>query len=270
MNKEEWMFLKKCEKNAHTGIAAKERFIRLLEVFQSIPKAKNILDVGGTFGTARWFKEKFPTAKVTILNNSKKELLSYKHVIYQDAQNFCVREKYDLIFAGEIIEHVYNPDGLIASCLLALKPRGYFIITTPNLSSVYNRIFLLFGWTPGHYSPSMRYLTGNPFLANKKFTKFGYIGDHKSVFTWKGLYELLRKYGFQIIDSDGYCYGQEEKYKALGNLYYKTPKGKLRLFLNKFLPAQLREGMMFICQAPSHINREQVSKGILTEQLWEL
>lgn len=269
-NKKEWLLLKKCEKSAHIGIAAKERFIKLLEIFQSIPRPKKILDVGGNLGTARWFKEKFPKAKVTILNSSKKELSSYPHAIYQDAQNFRVREKYDLIFAGEIIEHVYNPDGLLASCLLALKPRGYFVITTPNLSCIYNRIFLLFGWTPGHYSPSIRYLTGNPFLANKKFTKFGYIGDHKSVFTWRGLDELLRKYGFQIIGYYGHSYGQEERFKAPGNLHYEIPRARLRLFLNKFLPTKLREGMMFICQAPSHIKAEQASKGILKQRFWEL
>lgn len=266
----ESLFLKKCEKNAHTGIAAKARYIKLIEILQSIPKPKKILDVGGTLGTAYWFEEKFPEAEITILNNSQKELSSYKNVVYADAQNFRLKELYDLIFAGEIIEHVYNPDGLIASCLLALKPRGYFIITSPNLSCIYNRIFLLLGWTPGNYTPSIRYLTGNPFLANEKITEFGNIGDHKSVFTWKGLFELLKKYGFQIVGYYGYSYAQEEKLKALGNMDYEVPRGKLRLLINKFLPTKLKEGMMFICQAPRNINQTQVAKGILKKHFWEI
>ena len=265
----ELLLLKKCEKNTHTGISAKGRFIEFLKIFQNIPEPQKILDVGGNFGTARWFKEKFPQAKVTILNNSQKELSSYSPVICQNAQNFSVKEKYDLVFAGEIIEHLYNPDGLIASCMLALKPGGYFVITAPNLACFYNRIFLLLGWTPGNYAPSLRYLTGNPLLSNK-ITSFGTIGDHKSMFTWRGLSELLGRYGFKIICGYGYSYGQEEKLRAIGNHYYRGPKGKLRLFLNRFLPTKLKEGMMFVCQSPRKIKRQQVLKGILKNDLWEI
>lgn len=267
--RQEWQFLEKCERNSHTAISAKQRFIELLDVFRNIPKPKNILDIGGNFATAKWFKAKFPNSKVTILNKSEKELSSYPQFIKADAQFFRTKEKYDLVFSGETIEHTYNPDGLIACCLLALKPNGYFIITTPNLSCLYNRIFLLFGWTPGNYSPSIRFLTGNPFLSNKEVTKFGNIGDHKSVFTWKGLYELLKKYGFKIINYRGYSYGQEKKIKALGNLYYKVPKGKLRLLLNRFLPTKIREGMIFVCQAPNKIDRKQALQGVLKKDLWQ-
>ena len=90
----ELLLLKKCEKNTHTGISAKGRFIEFLKIFQNIPEPQKILDVGGNFGTARWFKEKFPQAKVTILNNSQKELSSYSPVICQNAQNFLIFDFY--------------------------------------------------------------------------------------------------------------------------------------------------------------------------------
>lgn len=271
LNKE-WQFLKECEKASHTEIAGKQRFIELLTVISNIRKPAKILDVGGTLSTARWLKAKFPEAEISILNKSKKELSSYSQVIFQDAQSFKTKEKYDLIFALEILEHVYNPDGLIASSLMALKPKGYFIISTPNLACFYNRLFLLFGWAPGNYSPSLRYITGNPFFKhlNNKISDFGLIGDHKSVFTRKGLSELLVKYCFKILDFRGFSYSQEERILSLNNQSWIPPFAKIRLFLNKLLPSRLKEGMIFVCQAPEKLDLEQLSKMILKKDFWEL
>ena len=263
----EWQLLEKCENHSHTGIPAKQRFLELLKVIKKIPKPDKILDVGGTLGTARWLKVKFPKAKVTILNKSKKEISAYPFFLKGDAESFQSQEKYDLIFAGEIIEHTYNPEGLIASCLLALKRGGYLVITTPNLACLYNRVFLLFGWTPGNYSPSLRFLTGNPFFPKRG--SFGTIGDHKSVFTWKGLAELLKIYGFEIKGCWGYSYGQTRRLKALGGQYLRLPSGQVRLFLNKIIPHKMREGMLFVCRTPSHINKKVIAKGILKKSLWE-
>lgn len=271
----EWQFLQKCEESRHASIPGKQRFIEgkqrfieFLRVARKIPTPKSILDIGGNFVTAKWFKEKFPKTKITILNTSKREIGSYQHAIEADAQCFKIQEKYDLIFAGEIIEHIYNPDGLISCCLNALKPKGYLVITTPNLACIYNRFFLAFGWTPGNYSPSLRYFTGNPFFSENN--EFGLIADHKSVFTWKALYELLKIYGFQIIDCRGYSYGQKEALLTMGEKYYRAPKkGKLRLLLNKILPKKLREGMLFLCQAPNNTNNSRLSNAILKKSLWE-
>jgi len=267
--KKEWQFLKECEKETRTGICAKQRFIEILKIVENLPTPAKILDVGGTLGTALWLKAKFPRARITILNQSAKGLSSYPDFIKANAQSFKTKEKYDLIFALEILEHLYNPDGLIASCLLALKPKGHLLICTPNLSCFPNRLFLLAGWTPGNYSPSLRFFTGNPFLA-KKITDFGDIGDHKSVFTWKGLSDLIEKYKFKVIDSKGYSYAQEEEIQILKNRYSAPPYWRLRLWLNNFLPHHLREGMIFVCRAPKKIDQKRVEKGILKEALWEL
>lgn len=264
----ELRFLKKCEASAHTAIAAKQRFIELLYLLPHIPKPKNILDVGGNFATARWFQTKFPESTVTVLNKAEKELASYPNFIKADAQFFKTKVKYDLIFSGEIIEHLYNPDGLLASCLLALKPGGYFIVTTPNLSCLPNRIFLLLGWSPANYSPSLRYKTGNPMLKTE-FDGFGFTGDHKSVFTWLAFRQLLEKYGFNVYFARGFDYSQEGKIQIIGKRYIRRPWIKFRSFINHFLPHSLREGMMFICQAPEKINRRKVLKGILKKDLWE-
>lgn len=265
--KKEWRLLEKCEKGSHTGISAKQRFIELLSILPQLPEPEDILDVGGNFATAAWFKLKFPNSKVTILNKSKKELASYPNTILANAEYFRIKKRYDLIFCGETIEHLYNPDGLLASCLLALKPGGYLITTTPNLSCLPNRLFLLLGWSLANYSPSLRYTTGNPFLRHR-LDGFGFSGDHKSLFTWRALRELLEKYDFKIIHHRGFSYTQEEKIQIIGQKYVKQPMHKLRNFVNSLLPHHLREGMLVVCQAPDKIDRKAVLKAILKKDLW--
>src|SRR5512147_1690274 len=42
---------------------------------------------------------------------------------------------FDVIICSEVIEHVYSPDDLLDEIARLLKPKGYAILTTPNLAS---------------------------------------------------------------------------------------------------------------------------------------
>jgi len=53
-------------------------------------------------------------------------------VIVGDAQNFDFSDPFDLIVAGEIVEHLPNVRGFAESVLRNLKPAGRLILTTPN------------------------------------------------------------------------------------------------------------------------------------------
>lgn len=55
---------------------------------------------------------------------------------------------FDIIFAGEVIEHLYNDRKFIDECRKNLKTGGILIITVPNLVSLPNRFFMLFGSMP--------------------------------------------------------------------------------------------------------------------------
>jgi SAM-dependent methyltransferase len=57
-------------------------------------------------------------------------------------------EAFDLIFAGEVIEHLVDTDGFLRELYRCCKPGGYLLLTTPNLASFENRIRLLFGIYP--------------------------------------------------------------------------------------------------------------------------
>lgn len=49
-----------------------------------------------------------------------------------DAQNFDLGERFDVIVAGDVIEHLTNVDGFLSSCLRHLRDDGCIVISTPN------------------------------------------------------------------------------------------------------------------------------------------
>jgi 2-polyprenyl-3-methyl-5-hydroxy-6-metoxy-1,4-benzoquinol methylase len=57
-------------------------------------------------------------------------------------------ESFDLIFAGEVIEHIVDTDGFLSDLTRCVKRRGHVIITTPNLASFENRLRLMLGIYP--------------------------------------------------------------------------------------------------------------------------
>jgi SAM-dependent methyltransferase len=56
--------------------------------------------------------------------------------------------QFDLIFAGEVIEHLVDTDGFLAEVRRCCRPLGHFLLTTPNLASFENRVRLLLGIYP--------------------------------------------------------------------------------------------------------------------------
>ena len=49
-----------------------------------------------------------------------------------DAENFSFDEKFDVIVAGDIVEHLGNLDGFLRSADAALAPGGTIIVQSPN------------------------------------------------------------------------------------------------------------------------------------------
>lgn len=54
----------------------------------------------------------------------------------------------DLVFAGEVIEHLVDTDGFLREVRRCLKPGGHLLLTTPNLASLENRLRLALGFYP--------------------------------------------------------------------------------------------------------------------------
>lgn len=65
---------------------------------------------------------------------------------------------FDFVFAGEIIEHLFDPLFLLKEIYRVLKPNGYLILTTPNLARMDDRLRFLLGKAPRQIAPLHPYL----------------------------------------------------------------------------------------------------------------
>jgi 2-polyprenyl-3-methyl-5-hydroxy-6-metoxy-1,4-benzoquinol methylase len=58
-----------------------------------------------------------------------------------DARDFDLHRRFDTVFAGEIIEHLDDVRGFLASVKRHLKPGGRLVLTTPNAFYVGNFVY---------------------------------------------------------------------------------------------------------------------------------
>src|SRR3989344_7708517 len=70
---------------------------------------------------------------IDILKKDIETLKKQGYDVYcQNAETFKLNKKFDVIFAGELIEHLSNPGLFLEKCKLHLKKDGFLILTTPN------------------------------------------------------------------------------------------------------------------------------------------
>ncbi|HKY71743.1 MAG TPA: class I SAM-dependent methyltransferase [Nitrospira sp.] len=83
---------------------------------------------------------------------------------------------YDLVTAGEIIEHMIDESAFLAECRRVLRPHGRLVLTTPNLSYLVNRFLVFAGRTP----------------------MFVYAPYHYHFHTYRTLVHLVETNGFEV------------------------------------------------------------------------
>ena len=117
-----------------------ERFLEMSRYFNG----GKFLDLGiGDSSAGLLLKNKFKDAKFYGLDFAPKliELLKEKHPEIEYVVGNCLHTPYednffDYIIAGELIEHMENPDDLIKEAMRILKPDGVFVISTPEREDV--------------------------------------------------------------------------------------------------------------------------------------
>jgi 2-polyprenyl-3-methyl-5-hydroxy-6-metoxy-1,4-benzoquinol methylase len=93
--------------------------------------------------------------------------------------------EFDLIFAGEVIEHLIDTDGFLGEVSRCCKSGGHLLLTTPNLASFENRVRLLLGMYP-------------------KWLNYSLDGSgHVRLYTPRILKRQLRAHGLSIIRQTG-------------------------------------------------------------------
>jgi len=84
---------------------------------------------------------------------------------------------FDVIFAGEVMEHLVDDALFVRSARDQINPNGLLILTVPNLVFSVNRVRMLFGATP----------------------MFAYAPFHYHIYTRRTLTDLLEREGLSIL-----------------------------------------------------------------------
>ena len=115
--------------------------LRLQVIKKYVKKSDRILDVGCQLYTLHddLIKE-YSERNVWGLDIALKE--ETDRLFKGNAEHMPFDEDFfDAVIAGELIEHLENPEKFVKECRRVLKANGIAIITTPNIHSLFNRLF---------------------------------------------------------------------------------------------------------------------------------
>ena len=114
-------------------------------------------------------------------------------------------EFFDVIIANNVIEHIRETDLFVNEIYRILKPNGYVVVSTENLSGSHNMLALLLGYQPFFDYVSKVYYIGNPFFFHRKT-----IGEptviHYKLFAFQALVDILEVYHFKVESVKGAGY----------------------------------------------------------------
>jgi SAM-dependent methyltransferase len=192
------------------------RLAEMIKLASSLKTApKTIMDLGcGTGYFAAQLKKVYPESEVYDVDISAPALekASQRHpyvkFVLADAEAHLPfsDNKFDLVISGENIEHIVDTDLYLIEINRVLSENGHLIITTPNLGSWMNRVFLLIGRQPYYLEPSFHW--NIPII---KIGKYNFpegtdkpASGHLRLFTLDALRKLLIMYGFQVKEARGY------------------------------------------------------------------
>lgn len=170
---------------------SKAEKVRINKIISLVGSDHRILDIGCYDGTIGNLLKKMSNdvygieVSESVANLAKKKGVK---VIVQDIESkFNFDDKFfDIVVAGEIIEHILDVDLFIDNIKRVMMPDGHLILSTPNVASLGRRLLLLFGKNPY-------------FEASFGFPKNSHAG-HIRFYTKDLLLDFLKYKGFDIIN----------------------------------------------------------------------
>jgi len=154
-------------------------------------KNKKILDIGcydGSFISLIRNNHEFYGIEASDygVRKSKKRGIIVKQYFFNDKDKIPFEDNFfDVVIAGETIEHIFDTDFFLDEIYRLLKSEGYFLISTPNIASFGRRLMLLGGIAPIiEVSPN-------------KVDSSGHI----RYFTFKTLKNFLKEHKFKLINA---------------------------------------------------------------------
>jgi len=225
------------------SVGPKQRFILLDKFLSHKDQFRTVLDAGGSSVTSVILRQIFPDVRIISANIGSESNTQADSSINIDLTDTTLIERafkgtyFDLIFMGEVFEHLFRPYAGLEALIKTLKPGGYLIITTPNLANIYARASLLLGKSLHQYRPIGR-------VANE---------DHVTIVTRAEMVEVLHHLGLKVMSVKGYSYAE----KRLG--FEMESKGarsglklrRTRLLLDSILPLNFKEGLIYFAKKPT-------------------
>ncbi len=153
-------------------------------IFDSLETKGNLLDIGCSsgefmhYGQVRGFSSYGVELNRRTAEVAKAQGLNVYNGFLEDAK--YADDFFDVIFLGDIIEHVLSPQNLIKECSRILKKDGIIVISTPNLDCWWSKsTFLLYKlfkipWssvTPPYHLFQFSFDNLNKFMKQKGFDK---------------------------------------------------------------------------------------------------
>lgn len=204
MNKEAFYFSKGA--HGYSATAVPYNLLRQKIALDFIGSGNEVLDIGCYDGTiSKLIKENGNAvvgAEIAESAAAACRKRGIKCVVCDVEKKLPLQDKsFDVVFAGEILEHIFDTDHFLGEIRRVLRPDGYAVITTPNLAALSRRLRLLFG--------------GNPSIETGLIDSNGKrAAGHIRYFTPGSLAALLVRNGFAIER-------MESDYIGLGNLKLK-------------------------------------------------
>jgi ubiquinone/menaquinone biosynthesis C-methylase UbiE len=106
----------------------------------------------------------------------------------------------DCVVAGEVIEHVPDPDRLVREAHRVLTLGGWLVVSTPNLVSWANRVLVPLGIQPLGTETSSEIALGRRW---RVLGQGNQVQGHLKLFTHRSLTEILERYGFRVVARRG-------------------------------------------------------------------
>lgn len=107
-------------------------------------------------------------------------------------------QQFDIVFAGEIIEHIIDDKQFLKNIYSIMKPDGILCLTTPNLFFSVNRLIFPFG----------------------KMPYFAYAPYHYHMYSCNSLAEMVRECEFEVLQiASSHVLISTRRNKILGRIF---------------------------------------------------